>query len=111
MLQRIYLAYALLINVGCTNGLLEKKTFVASFQTDIKGHPWASTDVWLKIPNEIPKSKEFTVCHWIKIKFYNVDNAGCLWSYCTVPNKGQKMECLQVCMPCNKHPANLELLF
>ena len=38
------------------------------------------------------------MCNWIKIKFYNIKTAACLWSYCTVQTNEDEMECLQVCL-------------
>ena len=65
------LIYAIFIGLEVINIALGSQTFVALFQTDIKSQKAASADVWLEFSSEIPESKEFTVCHWIKIKFYN----------------------------------------
>ena len=85
------------------------QSFVALFQTDIVGSQSAKSDVWIEFNKNITKAKEFTVCHWIKIKFYNTDSAACLWSYCTIQNPGQGMECLQVCMNADIQTANRDL--
>ena len=73
-------------------------TFIASFQTEITGSYSAVSDVWMESSKKIPSLKEFTVCNWIKIKFYNIKTAACLWSYCTVQTNEDEMECLQVCL-------------
>ena len=88
-----------------------RKTFVTSFQTNIKDNTLATADVWIEFSSQIPRAREFTVCHWIKIKFYNSDIAACLWSYCTVEKLGHKMECLQVCMKSAYHTMNRNLSF
>ena len=80
----------------------QERTFVASFQPDVVGPHKATNDVWLEFTNPIPESKEFTVCHWIKVRFYNLKYAGCLWSYCTKEwgkeGEEKKELCLQVCL-------------
>ena len=95
------------INISVTG----MQTYVALFQTDIIGSPSATSNVWIAYDKHIPSSKEFTICHWIKIKFYNIDNAACLWSYCTIQRKGDKMECLQACMKGVMHTAYRDLEF
>ena len=97
------------LHVGCV--VFGEKTFMVSFQTDIRDNTLGTTDVWVEFSREIPRSKEFTVCHWIKIKFYNSENAGCLWSYCTEVKPGDKMDCLQVCMAPAHHTLNRNLMF
>ena len=84
-----------------------RQTFIASFQADLKSNTLAATNAWLEFSAKIPSSKEFTVCHWIKIKFFNTDVAACLWSYCTVEKLGQNMECLEVCMHSVHHTLSL----
>ena len=77
---------ALYIQLHLAYVALGRRTFITSFQTDIKSNILASTNVWVEFSTKIPESKEFTVCHCIKIKYYNSDVAACLWSYCTVEN-------------------------
>ena len=54
------------------------QTFMTSFQTDLKGNNLATTNVWIEFSADIPQTKEFTVCHWIKIKLYNSEYAACV---------------------------------
>ena len=102
-------AYVLFIQLLIAYVAFGKQTFIASFQTDIKDNTLATADVWAEFSVEIPQSKEFTVCHWIYIKFYNSETAACIWSYCTVARPKQKMECLQVCMASDHHTLNRNL--
>ena len=88
-----------------------RRTFLTSFQTDINDNTLATTDVWIEFTSQIPRSKEFTVCHWIKIKLYNSDHAANLWSYCTIKNLGHIMECLQVALKHSYDTMNRNLLF
>ena len=76
----------------------QKTSHTASFQTGIEGSFSATSDVWMESSKQIPSLKEFTVCHWIKVKFYNIKSVACLWSYCTVQTGNSEMECLQVCL-------------
>ena len=87
------------------------QTFMASFQTDLKSNNLATTKAWIEFSNDIPRTKEFTVCHWIKINLYNSDYAACLWSYCTVESPGDNMDCLQVCMDSASYSLNRNLVF
>ena len=105
------LLLSLLIGLQVAYGVFGKQTFITSFQTDITDNSLATTDVWVEFSAQIPRSKEFTVCHWIKIKFYNSESAACLWSYCTVESPGQKMECLEVCMLSVYHKLSRNLYF
>ena len=83
--------------------------FMASFQTGADASPKPDKNVWLEFLNEIPPSREFTICHWINIKFFNSGIAACLWAYCTIENKNDKMECLQMCLYAVEDTANREL--
>ena len=71
---------------------------MASFQDGLKLSSAPDKNVWLEFLEEIRPSKEFTICHWINIKFFNTGVAANLWSYCTVENKDGPMECLQLCL-------------
>ena len=74
------------------------QSFVVSFQTDINGPFAAKTNSMIEFSNPISSAEEFTVCHWLKIKFYNLNIAACIWAYCFVQNDGDKMQCLQICL-------------
>ena len=86
----------MLLRRGETAG--EKKSFIASFQSDIEDSFLSSSDAWIEFSNKVPPFKEFTICHWIKIRKYNVDSAACLWSYCTIRKVDGKLNCLQLCL-------------
>ena len=105
------IVYSLLIQLEMADFVFGMQTFTTSFQTDIKGNHLATTDVWIEFSADVPDSKEFTVCHWIKIKFYNSDAAACLWSYCTLENTGQNMECLWMDLYSARHTNNRNLVF
>ena len=101
----------LLIHLGLGQSVVYTQTFMASFQTDLDGAVSASPDVWIQFLNRLHSSKEFTSCFWIKTKFYNLDIAVNLWSYCTVEKSGDKMRCLQLFMHGNEQSANRDLVF
>ena len=105
------LMYIAIIYLNLEGPVAGEETFVASFQKDIIGVHTASTTAWMNFSNPIPESKEFTVCHWIQIKFFNQDIAACLWSYCTIDKISERMECLQVCMQAMYETANRNLKF
>ena len=105
------LIYAIFIELEVVIIALGSQNFIALFQTDIKSQNAASADVWLEFSSQIPLAKEFTVCHWIKIEFYNSDSVACLWSYCKADNPQQEMICLQVCMKAAYHTSNRNLIF
>ena len=102
---------SLLVQLEMANLVLGKQSFMTSFQTDIKDNSLATTDVWVEFSAQIPQSKEFTVCHWINIKFYNSETAACLWSYCTLQSPGQKMECIEVCLLAEYNTLKRNLVF
>ena len=78
--------------------VIGQKYFIASFQTGLEGTFAPDENVWLEFLNEVHPSKEFTICHWINIKFLNSGISACLWSYCTVEKEDDPMECLQLCL-------------
>ena len=86
-------SFVILLTIYCV--VFGNETFMGSFQTNIKSNSLATTNVWLEFTAQILQAKEVTICHWMKINLHNTDFAGSLWSYCTVKNPGQDMECLQ----------------
>ena len=98
MIHFKYLGCFLIFNFATEKPALGEATFVASFQNEIKGSSSPSSNVWVEFQNDIPHSKEFTVCNWIKIQFFNSDYIGCLWSYCTLELASPQMECVQICI-------------
>ena len=104
----------LIMLISIITGLHEvsssEQTFIASFQPDLDGPDSAANDVWFEYKNKIPPSKEITICHWIKVKFFNFKYAACLWSYCTEKNKGDKMKCIRLCINGVLTTANREVI-
>ena len=80
------------------SGANQDKNFMISFQKDLNVPDLASSDVWVEYKNKIVSTKEFTVCHWIKIRYFNLKYAACLWSYCVLKTKDTKMKCLRLCL-------------
>ena len=82
--------------VYLTKYLACHKSFVAHFQPKINGSISPSTDELIEFTNDIPNSKEFTACHWIKTNYFNQDVSFTLWSYCTIEVADDTMQCLQI---------------
>ena len=99
-ITRIFLLFLSIMHV---NYVRSGKTFQVSFQPNIEGPSSAKNDAWIEFTNKIIASKDFTICHWIKIKFYNFKYAACLWSYCTIKTSGDKMKCLRICLDQRVH--------
>ena len=87
------------------------KSFVAKFQSDIKGPHLASSNVWMEYLERIPAIKQFTSCLWVKIKYFNFKYAACLWSYCMVNDNKDDMKCLRICIKSVWISANRDLAF
>ena len=87
-----------------------ENSFIASFQTEADGAAVVNTNSWIQFSEPIPSVKEFTTCHWLKIRFYNINIAACLWSYCIVENAQGKMKCVQMCLYGVRNTANSNLL-
>ena len=66
-------------------------TFMISFQTAGKD----TTDEWAEYKGKMQSLKEFTICNWFNLKFFQYDT-NCLWSYCflTIPNT--EIECFDI---------------
>ena len=109
MLGLTLIKHILVLYFCLLNPVFGKQGFVTSFQPEIEGSFSAATDAWIMFPKPIPLVKEFTICHWINIKFFNTDIAACLWSYCTIEKIGDKMKCLQVCLYGISNTANRNL--
>ena len=73
-----------------------QERFIVSFQRNSTGTVSISTDEWIEFRNEIPSCKEFTACHWIRIRYYNKVFPFNIWSYCTIEAKEKDMECVQL---------------
>ena len=67
-----------------------RSTFVVSFQS--KGE--LSINHWMKYKNKITNiQKEFTVCHWEKLRYFSSDS-NTVWSYCyLVSSSNEQMKC------------------
>ena len=102
-----YILFIFLESQCFVNG---KSSFIASFQTEIDGSTVATTDSWIRFSDPIPSVKELTTCHWLKIKFYNINIAACLWSYCIIENADDELKCIQVCLYGVHNTANRNLL-
>ena len=109
-LQFRCLSYILLIFWELPCFIKGKSSFIASFQTEIDGAAVATTDSWIQFSEPIPSLREVTTCHWLKIKFYNINIAACIWSYCIIENALDKMKCVQLCLYGIKNTANRNLL-
>ena len=87
-----------LLHMTVLRCVLGQKYFTASFQNRLEAFSEPDENVWIEFLDEIHPSKEFTICHWIKIEFFNSGIDACLWSYCTITNQGDSMQCLQMCL-------------
>ena len=75
--------------------VVSQGTFYIPFQSGTVGAVSPSVDEWIEFPNGLHDSKEVTICHWIRTKFFNIRIAVNLWSYCTIKSKEDTMECTQ----------------
>ena len=90
---------SILVIVLCLHKMVKgRNSFIVSLQTDIEGPFAAKANSWIEYYKHISSAKEFTACHWLKIKFHNLNIAGCVWAHCTVQNDGDNMKCTQVCL-------------
>lgn len=65
--------------------------FTVSFQSS---GGW-STNEFMEYTKEIPPMKEFTACHWEKLKYFSVDYV-IVWSYCGIhTTNDESMSCVQ----------------
>ena len=109
ILSMYVIKYVVLIYLGLPNLSADRRSFTVSFQKETNGPVSAISNSWIELSEKMPQAKEFTMCHWLKIRFHNLDIAACLWSYCTIENVGETMKCLQVCLHAIKESANRNL--
>ena len=93
------LLLALYVTIFLKQETSGNETYVLSFQEEIEGSFAAKTDTWIEFATPISSTKEFTVCHWLKIKFFGMNLAACTWAYCIIDltNTTDEMECTQLC--------------
>ena len=58
------------------------KSFKVSFQYD---GIWSSNE-WVQYKEEIPPLKEFTVCHWERLRYFSSSDTT-VWTYCSILSK------------------------
>ena len=87
------------------------QTYTVSFQPEIKGSFAATTDSWMEYSAPISSSKEFTVCNWMKIKYFAINIPACTWAYCTIEIKEDKIKCTQMFFVAESATANRNLIF
>ena len=84
---------------------LSKSTFVISFQNS----GVLSTDEWVEITQNIPVLKEFTACHWEKIRYFSSQIMS-VWSYCIADRMNKNdINCTQIYSAGNIATANQQL--
>ena len=76
-----------------------QKTFQVPFQTEYNGSSPPSINEWIELDSSnINSIREFTVCNWIRQRYFNQRISLQLWSYCTLDSKDSEMECVAAYM-------------
>ena len=90
------------------------ETFFVSFQTEYDGYTPPSIDEWIEFRNDsIFSIREFTICNWLRPRYFNLQISASLWSYCTSFSKHSAIECIQTYLQLSRKSAgqNVILLF
>ena len=66
-----------------------------SFQIKFQDSGNLSNSEWVKFNKAIPHLKDFTECHWERLKLFNM-KAHSIWNYCTLMSKNRSMDCTQL---------------
>ena len=106
------LVFALFMAVLLGQEASGDESYVISFQSEIEGSFAAGTNSWIELATPISSTKEFTVCNWLKIKFFGRNIAACTWAYCTVPQKNpnERIKCSQICFDADSRTASRNLI-
>ena len=84
---------------------ISTSTFAISFQNS----DGLSTDEWVEIDQNIPPLKEFTACHWEKIRYFS-SQAMTIWAYCIADkNDRADINCTQIYSVGNVATANQQV--
>ena len=76
-----------------------QETFQVPFQTKYNGSSPPSTNEWIELDSShIQSIREFTICNWIRQRYFNQRISLQLWSYCTLDSKDSEMECVAAYM-------------
>ena len=76
-----------------------QETFQVPFQKQYNGSSPPSINEWIELDsNNITSVREFTVCNWIRQRYFNQRISLQLWSYCTLDSKDSEMECVAAYM-------------
>ena len=86
------------------------KTFFIPFQPILTGTFSPSTNEWIEFTNKIPNSKEFTACHWIRTKYFNMDISVMFWQYCTTEFNDDVQECIELYLDKSPKTANRDVV-
>jgi len=103
---RSILAVILLVIMDKMCYVWSEKSFFIPFQSQSKGAYSVLTDECIEFENEIPKSQEITSCQWIRTKYFNVEPAFQLWSYCTVTHEKDAINCIELYLEHSEKSAN-----
>ena len=76
----------LMVSSLISNVELKAKSFKVQFQ---KSGYW-SADEWLEYDGKIPQLREFTSCHWEKLRYF-ARKVSQIWSYCFIPSEEWKI--------------------
>ena len=68
-----------------------KDSFMIKFQDSGS----LSNSEWAEFSGAIPHLKDFTVCHWDKLQFFNMKSHS-VWNYCTIMSMESSMDCMKL---------------
>ena len=68
-----------------------EETFILTFQSESGFSPYE----WADFRGNISSMDSFTVCHWEKLKFFNIKSHS-VWSYCTLSEPSANIDCFQL---------------
>ena len=77
-------------NIEYVNGS-SASSFFLSFQRSRN----VTTNEWAEYKGDMPVLKEFSVCHWDRVKYFN-DQINTIWSYCFKTKQIELIDCFQL---------------
>ena len=89
-----------------------QKTFQVRFQMKYNGDRPPSIAEWIEIEsNSVASVREFTVCNWIRQRYFNDEKSLNLWSYCTKDSEHSEIECIGSYLQGSLKSASRDVIF
>ena len=98
--------HAILLLLIVSSLICNVESNTKSFKIQFQQSGYWSADEWLEYNGKIPQLREFTSCHWEKLRYF-ARKASQIWSYCYIPSEDKtQFNCIQLASSGDLYSAN-----